>query len=127
MKKQVTDEKLVELLIIHGGVKGAAVACGLTQRAIYARLKKPSFRAEYDERRQQTLDDATLQLADSVGDAVTLLRRTVKDGESPAALRLQAAEALLRHALRYTEMTDTLRRVAELERKLDNMEAANEE
>ena len=126
MKKQVTDEKLVELLIIHGGVKGAAVACGLTQRAIYARLKKPAFRAEYDERRQQTLDDATLQLADSVGDAVTLLRQTVKDGESPA-LRLQAAEALLRHALRYTEMTDTLRRVAELERKLDNMEAANEE
>ena len=73
-----------------------------------------------------TAQKDTIQLADSVGDAVTLLRRTVKDSEAPKALRLQAAEALLRHALRYTEMTDTLRRVAELEKRLDEAEANNE-
>ena len=49
MAKQVTDEKLLEMLLVHGGVRGAAVALGLSENAIYKRLRDDSFRQQYDQ------------------------------------------------------------------------------
>ena len=46
MAKKVTDEKLLEMMLIHGGVQGAAIVLGISENAIYKRLKDDSFRQQ---------------------------------------------------------------------------------
>ena len=48
MAKKVSDEKLLEMLLVHGGATGAAAALGISRNAVFKRLQEPVFRAQYD-------------------------------------------------------------------------------
>ncbi len=118
MRKKLTDEALIEMLLVHGGVKGAAVATGLSERAIYQRLQNPAVRAKYDEMRSLSLEGATMALSGSLVDAVNLLHDVVTDEHAQTSLRIQSADALLRHSLRYAEFTSLQKRIEQLEKAL---------
>ena len=125
MKKKITDERLIELLLTHGSVKSTAAAIGMSTRAIYARLSDPSVRQMYAEARGQLLESATATLCDALGDAVDFLHHTVCDPDAPIALKIQCADSLLRHAVRYVEVADVTNRLSALEQKLDEVEGGN--
>ena len=114
-KKTISDEKLLELLLIHGGVSGAAAACGLSKNAIFRRLQNEDFRSRYDQMQGILLASAAASMSDAIGDAVTTLRKVVNDPETAAGTRVAAADALLRHAARYCEVANVLRRLDALE------------
>lgn len=116
MGKQITDEKLLELLLVHGGVSGAAAACGLSKNAVYKRLQDDTFRTRYDCLQSVLLDVTAGNLADALGDAVKALRDVISDPEAAAGIKVSAAEALLRHTLRYIETANILTRLDRLER-----------
>lgn len=126
MKKKITDEHLIELLLVHGSVKATAAAIGMSTRAIYARLSDPSVRQMYADARGQMLENATATLCDALGDAVSFLHGLVIDPDAPLGLKVQSADSLLRHCVRYSETCDVLRRISELEKRLDEAEANNE-
>ncbi len=126
MKKKITDERLIELLLVHGSVKATAAAIGMSTRAIYARLSDPAVRQMYAQARGQMLETATATLCDALGDAVRFLHGLVIDPDAPLGLRVQSADSLLRHCVRYSETCDVLRRISELEKRLDEAEANNE-
>ena len=115
MAKTITDEKLLELLLVHGGVTQAAAVCGLSKNAIYKRLQNEDFRKRYDQMQGVLLATAAASMSDSVGDAVQTLRAIINDPETSAGVRVSAADALLRHTCRYVEMGNILRRVEALE------------
>ena len=115
MAKKITDDKLLEMLLIHGGVKGAAAATGLSQNAIYRRLQDDSFRSRYDSLQGVILASASASMAESLTDAVNALKRIVKDPDVSAGTRVSAADALLRHSLRYCEVSNVLTRLERLE------------
>lgn len=115
MPKKVNDEKLLEMLLVHGGVKGAADACGLSQNAVYKRMRDPVFRAEYDKTQGIVLSATTGALCEALGDAVKALHGIVKDNTVSSGLRVQAASALLSHGLRYVETSNVLKRLEALE------------
>ena len=126
MKKTLTDEKIIEMLLIHGSVQKAAAALGLSARTIYNRLKDPAVRQMYADARGQMLETATATLCDALGDAVSFLHGLVIDPDAPLGLKVQSADSLLRHCVRYSETCDVLRRISELEKRLDEAEANNE-
>lgn len=123
MRKTITDETLVEMLLVHGGVKGAAVVSGLSERAIYKRLQNPEFRKRYDEMRALSLESTVTSLSDSLTDAVALLRSIVNNATNSPTIRLQAADSLLKHTLRYCEFITLSRRVEAVEMALSETEA----
>ena len=124
MKKKITDEHLIELLLVHGSVKATAAAIGMSTRAIYARLADPNVRQMYADARGQMLENASTTLCNALGDAVSFLHGLVIDPDAPLGLKVQSADSLLRHCVRYSETCDVLRRISELEKRLD--EANNE-
>ena len=124
MKKKITDEHLIELLLVHGSVKATA-AIGMSTRAIYARLADPAVRQMYADARGQMLENATATLCDALGDAVSFLHDLVIDPDAPLGLKVQSADSLLRHCVRYSETCDVLRRLSALEQKLDEVEGGN--
>ena len=75
MAKQISDEKLLELLLVHGGVSGAAATCGLSKNAIYRRLQDEAFRSRYESMQGVLLSAAAGSMGDAVGSAVTVRRR----------------------------------------------------
>ena len=118
MAKQVTDEKLLEMLLVHGGVRGAAVALGLSENAIYKRLKDDSFRQQYDRMQGVILSTATAGMTAALEKAVGALVCVLEDKASSSGLKVSAANALLAHCNRYVETTNIMKRLDALENEL---------
>ena len=117
--KKITNEALVEMLLTHGTIKKAAAALGVSARTIYNRLRDPDTRELYAQARGQMLENATATLCDALGDAVDFLHHTVCDPDAPLALKIQCADSILRHCVRYVETSDVVSRLSALEQKLD--------
>ena len=120
MPKIVTDEKLLEALLVHGGVSGAAGALGLTRNAIYKRLQDTDFRWQYDQMQGVMLSVAASAMTDGLSEAVAALLEVIRDKNTAATVRVSAADSLLRHCAKYCETASIMRR-------LDALEAAQNE
>lgn len=115
MAKKVSDEKLLEMLLVHGGVRGAAAVLGISQNAIYKRLKDDSFRQQYDVMQGALLSTAAASMVNALDKAVSALLAVLNDTETSAGLKVSAANALLNHCCRYVETSNVLRRLEALE------------
>ena len=122
MGKRVTDARLLEALLVHGGASGAAVVLGISKNAIYKRLQDEGFRQQYDTMQGVLLSTAAAEMTDTLGDAVTMLRGIVNDPEVSAGTRVSAADSLLRHCARYVELTAIVSRLDALEATLKGVE-----
>lgn len=117
MAKKVSDDKLLETLLIHGGVvREAASSCGLSQNAIYKRLQNTTFRTQYDMLQGIMLSTVALSLIKSLENAVGVLVKLLDDPETSPGIKVTAANSLLSHANRYIESANILRRLNVLER-----------
>lgn len=125
MAKQVTDEKLLEMLLVHGGVRGAAVALGLSENAIYKRLRDDSFRQQYDRMQGVILSTATAGMTAALEKAVGALVCVLEDEASSPGLKVSAANTLLAHCNRYVETTNIMKRLDALENEMKERESEN--
>lgn len=115
MAKKISDEALLQALLEHGGVAGAAEAVGLSKNAVYKRLQNSGFRAEYAAAQGAVVTLAAAKLTDAVGGAVDVLTRIMNDEDAATGIRLSACDAVLRHCLRYCEIATLENRISELE------------
>lgn len=120
MPKTVSDEKLLEMLLVHGGVGGAATALGLSRNAIYKRLRDDAFRQQYDALQGVLLGVAASTMCDGLTDAVSALLEVIRDKNAAATVRISAADSLLRHCAKYIETASVLRRLDALEAAQNN-------
>ena len=114
---KVTDEKLLEALLVNGGASGAAVALGISRNAVYKRLNNAELRQRYEAMQTVILSTAAAAMSESLDDAVCCLRNVVNDDFANTNSRITAADALLRHAARYVEL-------ATIENRLNAIESA---
>ena len=115
MLKQVSDEKLLEALLIHGNISKASRALGISKSAIYQRLKNDDFREQFDRLQGVTLTVVSNSLNDSLNDAVEVLRSVLFDPDVSPSTKVQASDVLLRHCKSYIETSTILRRIEKLE------------
>lgn len=115
MPKVVSDEKLLEALLIHGNISKASRELGISKSAIYKRLKNDDFREQFDRLQGITLTVVSNSLSDSLNDAVEVLRSVLLDPDVSPSTKVQASDVLLRHCSRYIETSTILRRIEKLE------------
>ena len=120
MAKKITDDKLLEMLLIHGGVRGAASVCGISQNAIYKRLQDSAFRGRYDAMQGAMLSTVAAGMTAALDKAVGALVGVLDDPNASPGLKVNAANALLNHANRYIESANILRRLDAVEGMLNN-------
>ena len=119
LAKNVSDEKLLESLLLNGSVSGAAADCGISQSAVYKRLQNEDFRQMYDRMQGIILASVSGALSQSLTDAVLCLKKIVTDENAPVGSRVAASDALLRHCCRYIETSNILSRIERLENQTD--------
>jgi len=98
----------------------AAEKAGISDRTLRTYLADPAFKAEYQKRKQKLLSDATRQMQQSMKIAVSTLKGIIQNQDSKDSDRITASRLILEYSLRYTEITDILSRIDELERTVNN-------
>lgn len=117
--ERINDQQILAALIANGSIRAAAKSAGVAESTIRNRMADPDFRAKYDALRGELLQEAAQGLTTRLESATATMTEIMEDGQNPASVRVSAADAVLRHALRYVEAADILRR-------LDALEAAQE-
>ncbi len=106
---------MIEALMTTPTQKMAAEKLGCTPVTVSNRVKDPEFRKKYDEARAGLIKSTRDMLQRSTCNAVSTMVHIMQDKRAPTQTRLNAAEAILKHGARYTEIGDVMERIKALE------------
>ena len=103
MAKAVTDEEIIKALLDSSTMQQAADLAGISVRALYDRTKEPAFIALYSRVRTDLLRGIVTDLLNHTSEATATMVQIMNDPEQKGSTRLQAAQAILDNAARFTK------------------------
>ena len=89
---------------------------GISARTMRRYMAEPDFSEAYHQAHARLVEDATQRMQRGLSSAVDTLQEIAKDPDAGKTARVAAARSLLEQALRYTELSDLLERIKNLER-----------
>lgn len=115
----LTEKQLLAIPVIVAAKNNAAAAdiLDITPKTIFEWLKQPHFKAAVDIARKQVVEDAVNRLKGLALKAVDTLGSLMDRVDCPAIQR-NAANDLLHHLSKFTEMEEIDRRLREIEAKI---------
>lgn len=120
-------EVALAALITCPSIETAAKKAGIGKSTMYALLREPDFKAEYERRNRKILDDACDAVLHGVQDAVDTLWEVCRDPEQPGQTRVQASRAILEYAIKLKEDVDWEHRIKTLEENAGVGSAADQD
>lgn len=113
------QQKALEALLT-GETKGnAAAIAGVNPRTLNRWMNEDIlFWNTLQNESHKTIFDSTRRLTAAMDTAVTVMVEVMEDQETPAAVRLRAAQMVTETAIKLIETNDILRRLDELEAKV---------
>jgi transposase-like protein len=109
-------EEAIAALLTQRNIEEAAKTAGIGANTLLRWLKVPEFQAAYRDARRAAFGQAVARLQQGTSAAATTLLKTMIDANTPASVRVRAAEAIFNHAAKAIEIEDIEARVTELER-----------
>ncbi len=109
------QEEAIAALLTQRNIDEAAKSIGIAPNTLLKWMKQPEFQAAYREARRAAYGQAVARLQQGTSAAATTLLKTMIDPNTPASVRLRAAEAIFNHAAKATEIEDIEARVSALE------------
>ena len=109
------QEEAIAALLTQRNVEEAARAAGIGTKTLLRWLKMPEFQTAYREARRAVFGQAVARLQQGTSAAATTLLKVLIDSNTPASVRVRAAEAIFNHAAKAIEIEDLEIRVAALE------------
>jgi hypothetical protein len=109
-------EEAIAALLTQRNIEEAAKVAGIGANTLLRWLKVPEFQAAYREARRAAFGQAIARLQQGTSAAATTLLKTMIDPDTPASVKVRAAEAIFNHAAKAIEIEDIEARVSELER-----------
>lgn len=114
--KERKDDLIIAALLTHPTVKEASAACGVSETQIYARLRNDTaFIDRYNVARSEIVKQASGNVQAALGTAIEKVKSIMCDDTVSPQVQLNAADTLLRHSYRLTELSDVLERIDRLE------------
>jgi transposase-like protein len=108
-------EEAIAALLTQRNIEEAARTAGIGTRTLMRWLQIPEFQKAYREARRQAFGQAVARLQQGTSAAATTLLKTMIDPNTPASVRVRAAEAIFNHAAKAIEIEDIEARVVALE------------
>jgi hypothetical protein len=109
------QENAIAALLTQRNVEEAARTAGIGTRTLLRWLKLPEFQAAYRKARREAFGQAIARLQQGTSAAATTLLKTMIDPNTPASVKVRAAEAIFTHAAKSIEIEDVEARVSALE------------
>ena len=114
MSKKIRDETIIEALLISATVRSAAAKLEINEQTIYAENATLSLCRSITSTARANRSSAECAAragARRGGYAGTIMQ----DADAPAQTRVSAAAEILRQTVKYTEITDIMQQLDELE------------
>jgi len=108
-------EAAIAALLTHRNLEEAAKSVGITANTLLNWMKVPEFQTAYREARRLRFGQCIARLQQGSSAAATTLLKTIIDPNTPASVRVRAAECILNHAGKAIEIEDIEVRVSALE------------
>jgi transposase-like protein len=108
-------EQAVAALLTQRNIEEAARSIGVVPNTLLRWQKLPEFQAAYREARRAAFGQAIARLQQGTSAAATTLLKTMIDPNTPASVRVRAAEAIFNHSAKAIEIEDIEARVTALE------------
>lgn len=109
-------EQAIAALLSSRNVEEAARKAGMGTNTLRRWMKRPEFKAAYQQLQAALLSQAIARLQEASGAAVTTILKVMLDPHAPASARLRAAEIVLEQATKASSSNDLEVRLANLER-----------
>jgi transposase-like protein len=109
-------EEAIAALLTQRNIEEAAKAAGIGANTLLRWLKVPEFQAAYRDARRAAFGQSIARLQQGTSAAAATLLKTMIDANTPASVKVRAAEAIFNHAAKTIEIEDIEARVAALER-----------
>jgi len=116
-------EDAIAALLNQRNIEEAAKSAGIGANTLLRWLKIPEFQAAYREARRDAYRQAVARLQQGNSAAATTLLKTMIDPNTPASVKVRAAEAIFNHAAKAIEIEDIDARVSALEAATANANA----
>ena len=126
MSRKITDEQIIEALLMCDTQAEAAKKLGITEQTICKRWKNAEFTQKYHAVQNELLRATTRKLSRATGRSADLLIKTLNDEEAPLVLRLNLAKDILRMSRDYISIDELQRRISIIEYN-DQVQADEEE
>jgi hypothetical protein len=108
-------EAAIAALLTQRNIDEAAKSVGIAGTTLLRWMKEPEFQAAYREARRMAYSQAVAKLQQGATAAATTLIKIMFDKETPASVRVRAAECIMNHSSKAIEIEDVEARVTELE------------
>ena len=105
--KKVTDEAIITALLSAGTIKDAAKLAGISERALYDRMKTGDFQALYKSAKADLIRAAMVNLNNHLQEAINTAAEIMTDKDINPATRLQAAQTILNNAGKFAQHLQT--------------------
>jgi transposase-like protein len=116
-------EEAIAALLTQRNIEEAAKAVGIASNTLLKWMKLPEFQTAYREARRAAFGQAVARLQQGTAAAATTLLKVLIDANTPASVKVRAAEAIFNHAAKAIEVEDIEARVSELERVAELVES----
>ena len=103
MASNLSDEKIIAVLISSGTIAEAARTLDVTPRTLYDRMACKDFKALYAGAKTDIIRGAVLKINHKLTEAIDTVSDIMTDPEVNAAIRLQAAQTLISNAAKFSE------------------------
>ena len=119
---RVSDEQIIAALFSTSSNKEAAALAGISTKTLYSRLAQPEFQEKVRAARRELLESVATEIQRCTTSAVRVIAEIREDEMVNPAIRLQAADAILRHTVKLTDLVDLSARLEAMESKVNDME-----
>jgi hypothetical protein len=110
------QEEAISALLTQRNLEEAARVARIGVRTLIRWMKVPAFQTAYREARREVFGQSIARLQQGTSAAATTLLKLLIDANTPASVKVRAAEAIFHHAAKAIEIEDLEARVADLER-----------
>ena len=111
-------EDAIAALLTQRNVDEAARAAGIGTRTLLRWLQLPEFQKAFRDARRAAFSQSIARLQQGASAAATTLLKTMIDPNTPASVRIRAAECVMNHAMKAIEIEDIEARVRSEERRV---------
>jgi hypothetical protein len=118
-------EQAIAALLSQRNHEEAARVAGIGVATLLRWQKLPEFQAAYRQARREAFGQSIARLQQGTSAAATTLLKTMIDANTPASVKVRAAEAIFNHAAKAIEIEDIEARVSELERAAEASKPAH--
>lgn len=123
-RRRPADETFLVGLVAGKTIEQAATDAGLSERTGYRRMAEPAFRERLTRAQDDRLAATSAAVSSSMSEAMTVLRDILRDGKALHRDKVSAARSLLDFSLRFREHADLAQRLAALEQRIEEADAA---